>query len=106
MVYELRFFFDSGGACVWTKNENAREKFGCYPIENNTLPISVSLVDELNALVEEYATSIDWDYPPAPSPWTEEQKKEFSEKVNLAYVKLCKELGQDYIVINEFCEVE
>jgi len=100
--YKLRFFFDCGsGICVWAENEIAQKKYG-YPVANDMLPISKALANELDSLVIEYDDSIDWEYPPNPSPWTEEQIIDFSNRVNVAYIELCKELGPNYEVKKEF----
>lgn len=99
-MYELRFWFEHGGICLWGMNSAAREKYG-YAIESSLLPISNDLLNELNTLEEIYATYLDWDYPPNPSPWTEAEKREFIERANSVHEKLCKELGKDYFVKNE-----
>ena len=89
MKNELRFPFDYGGFCLWA-NDGA--------IEPNALPISQELIDEINSLCDEFDTSLDWEYPPDPSPWTKEEWYDFSK---LIYEKLEKELGADYELISE-----
>ena len=96
----LRFWFEHGGICIWGINDNAQEKYG-YAIENSELPISKTLIVELNTLESEYATYLDWEYPPNPSPWTEDEKADFLNRANIAYEKLKCELGSDYDVENE-----
>lgn len=98
--YILRYWFEHGGICLWSVNDNAKIKFG-YPIDNDKLPIPKDLVDELYALEEEYHGYLDWDYPPNPSPWTSVQKHVFKNRANVAYFKLLSELGNDFEVINE-----
>jgi len=103
MKHKLRFFFDYGsGICIWAGNITTERKFGNYPIENYALPITKDLINELNNLVIEYDSSLDWGYPPNPSPWTKEHKIDFSNRANMAYTKLCNELGSSYEVKNEF----
>jgi len=100
MKYIFRFFFDYGsGVCIWAANEIAEKKFG-YPVLSDELPISKALIDELDSLVIEYDDSLDWDNPPD-SPWTEEQFINFDNRANIAYIKLCKELGPNYEIKNE-----
>jgi hypothetical protein len=74
--YELKFWFEHGGTCVRGKNDSAKEKYG-YVIDNEKLPVSKELIEELNDLEEEYSTYLDWNEPQNPSSWSEEQKKGF-----------------------------
>jgi len=103
MKYQLRFFFDYGsGVCIWAGNEHAQKKFESYPIESNILPISKTLKNELDCLIVEYDSSLNWDDPSNPSPWTKEQKNDFSSRADIIYVKLENELGSKYELKNEF----
>jgi hypothetical protein len=98
--YILKYWFEHEGICLWSANDNARSKYG-YPIDNDKLPISKNLIDELYALEEEYHGYLDWDYPPNLSPWTAEQKQDFKNRANDKYFKLVSELGSDFEVINQ-----
>jgi len=98
--YQLRFYFEHGGICIWGMNDSAKEKYG-YAIETSVLPISDSLKVELNLLEEDYATYLDWDDPAGPSLWSEEKKNSFLNVANRAYEKLKNELGLEFEVLNE-----
>lgn len=98
--YVLKYWFEHGGTCIWSMNDEARDKFG-YAIDNHKLPISKPLIDELYALEEEYHGYLDWDYPPLPSPWSWEQKNDFKNCANILYLKLKLELGSNFEIINE-----
>lgn len=98
--YQLRFWFEHGGTCIWGINDSAKGKYG-YPIKSDNLPISKELVNELNILEEEYTTYLDWDYPPNPSPWTIEHKTDFINRATVVYTKLKSELGSDFEIVNE-----
>ena len=98
--YQLSFWFEHGGFCIWGKNNNAKEKYG-YAVKNDALPISGSLINNLNALEEEYATFLDWDYPQNPPLWTEEHKVDFLHRATIIYDQLRKELGAEFEVENE-----
>ncbi len=37
--YILKYWFEHGGTCLWSVNDNARKKFN-YPVDNEMLPIS------------------------------------------------------------------
>jgi hypothetical protein len=98
--YKLKYWFEYGGICIWGVNAASKDKFG-YAIETISLPISDSLIEMLNKLEEEYHSYLDWDYPPNPSPWTEEHKQDFIRRATNAHERLCKELGENYEVENE-----
>lgn len=98
--YVLRYWFEHGGTCLWSNNDDAKNMFG-YAINNEKLPISKALIEELYTLEEEYHSYLDWDYPPNPSPWTSEQKLDFKNRAYLVYLELLSELGNDFEVINE-----
>jgi hypothetical protein len=101
-VYRARFFFDAGaGTSLWSANDATRERFD-YPIELELLPVSDKLRAELTRLVEEYDKSIDWDYPPDPSPWSAEQRAEFNNAVRGAVKWLRVELRDDWDIVDEF----
>lgn len=98
--YMIKYWFEHGGTCLWSVSENAKSLFG-YPIENNKLPISKDLINELYLLEDEYKGYLDWEYPLNPSPWNQVQKNNFKKRANIAYNRLLLELGDDYEVINE-----
>ena len=98
--YVLKYWFEHGGACLWSANDAAKEEFG-YAIDNERLPISKELVSELELLENEYYGYLDWEYPPDPSPWSTEQKIGFVNRANKLYMKLLSELGSDFEIINE-----
>lgn len=100
LKYVFKYWFEHGGTCLWSMNDDARNKFG-YAMDNKKLPISKALVDELYALETEYHGYLDWDYPPAPSPWKLKQKNEFKNRANEAHLKLKLELGSNFEIINE-----
>jgi hypothetical protein len=54
--YILKYWFEHGGTCLWSVNDNARKKFN-YPVDNEMLPISKDLIMELNDL-EKYISWI------------------------------------------------
>lgn len=93
MKYKLRFFFEFGGYCLWADDERTTKKFG-YAIPCDALPISKELIQELTYLEKEFQTSLDWEYPPNPSPWSEEQRQIFEKRTKKAYEKLVIELRE------------
>jgi len=98
--YIIKFWFEHGGICLWGQGEATQERYG-YAIENTVLPISGELINELNDLEEEYSTYLNRDYPPDPSPWTEEHKSDFIKRATNTFNKLQIELGSGYELLNE-----
>ena len=89
---KLRFFFDYGGYCLWGNNGG---------LSYTSLSISENLLSEFDALNTEFATSINWDDPTLPSPWTKEDSANFISRANVAYEKLKDELGAEFEITNE-----
>lgn len=104
MKYVFSYWYEYGGCCLWSKNQAAYKKYGIGGIDNKKLPISEELKSELYKLEDEYQCSLNWDYPPDQSPWTEEQWNDFKEKATKTYYKLCKELGNEYEVIDNLSD--
>ena len=95
-MYEMKFWFEHGGGCLWSGNDETRNAFG-YKVSYDTLPVSDTLKDTLTALEERYRTYLNWDNPAAPSPWTHEEKQAFLQDAERVYQMLCEELGDGYI---------
>jgi hypothetical protein len=101
-IYQLRFLFDAGsGVCLWSSNDLAREKFG-YPVELNALPLPQLLKERGEALIERFDTSVDWAYPPDPSPWSCVEQVCFEADSNDFLMLLRSYLGDDFEVSNDF----
>lgn len=101
-TYRFRFFFDAGtGACLWAANDAARARFD-YPTECRDLPISENLQRYLYYLAAWYDTSIDWNYPPDPSPWTQDEASSFNDAVKQLLPRLRNELGHQFEIVDEF----
>ena len=98
---KLRYFYDPGsGVCLWAGDDEAREKYG-YPILLDALPLSESVVSIGQELIERFDTSIDWEYPSNPSPWTDEERNKFKNDCTRFRTQVVKELGPNYIIKNE-----
>ena len=53
MTYKMNFWFEHGGHCLWSANGRSREKFG-YAVDNSCLPVSRSLLEEMNDMECEF----------------------------------------------------
>jgi hypothetical protein len=99
-VYVLRFFFDYGGTCLWAANDAARERFG-YPVELSELSIPEELRHELQRAGERFDTSLDWDNPAGPSPWSKEDSEQFTELTDRLLGRLRVALGPNFEIRDE-----
>ena len=99
--YELRYFFDAGsGVCLWSANDDARERFG-YPVDIDALGLSQNLRCSALYLVHWYDTSIDWSSPADPSPWSEDERVRFDTAARSFLGGLRQFLGPDFEIRNE-----
>lgn len=99
MVDHLRYFFEAGvDTPLWP--EDMDSPYG-YPCELEKLPISPATRAELARLSRSYQSSIDWDCPPNPSPWSDEEWRVFKEQAHMALAALRRELGAGWVVRDE-----
>lgn len=93
-MIKIKFAFEYGNdfSCLWSENDEAINCFGGYIIEHKWLGITDALDQELKLLCEEYQTSLNWDYPPDPSPWTDEHKNNFDKKAYNLYNALLNQI--------------
>lgn len=99
--YFLRFFFDAGaGTCLWSGDQLTKEKFG-NPIDISKLPLDESIRRRVMYLSDWYDTSIDWSYPPNPSPWDVQEKKQFEDAVQEFLIDVRQALFPDFEVKDE-----
>ncbi|WP_330456551.1 hypothetical protein OIB37_06385 [Streptomyces sp. NBC_00820] len=99
MTHYLRFFFEAGvDTPLWPQDMGS--PYG-HPCVLERLPISPAVMAELARLSEWYQGSIDWDYPPNPSPWSDEELRLFKEQAHAALEELRRELGEGWVVWDE-----
>ncbi|MFF2081349.1 hypothetical protein ACFVXG_42090 [Kitasatospora sp. NPDC058162] len=101
MAYHLRFFFEYGvDTPLWPGPSGAPDldsPFG-YPCAPEKLPITPASQDELLRLSELYQSSLDWDHPGGPSPWTGEQWQSFRAEADTALEALRRDLGAGWTI--------
>lgn len=99
--YLLRYFFDAGsGVCLWSANDAAREEFD-YPVQLQRLELPENLLLEALHVVTWFDTSLDWSYPPNPSPWSEQERAGFNEAAQVLLSKLRQQLGPAFDIRDE-----
>jgi hypothetical protein len=104
--YVLRFWFEwLTGTTFWPANDAAREYFGIGPIAPERLPLTPETRQGVRACAEWHDTSLNWDYPPDPGPWREEECARFNAEVKALYAAVVRELAEPYEVVFAAAEV-
>jgi len=99
--YRLRYFFDPGaGICLWADNEDAKRRFG-YAVEPRELSLPENTWRRAMHLCSWYDTSLDWSYPPGPSPWGAEELRRFNNEAQIFLAELREQLGPDFDLVDE-----
>jgi len=100
-LYRLRYFFSAGSnVCLWAGDEAARQKWD-YPIDAQCLPLPENTWRLSLHLCAWYDTSIDWSYPPNPSPWDVRERTNFNLAAQRFLANLREQLGADFEIIDE-----
>ncbi len=96
--HAFRFFFDAGsGTCLWAANTAARDAFG-YAVDHRRLALPEPLLAVLDGLIARHDTSIDWDDPGSPGPWTAQDRASFAADALAALARLRTELPAGWTV--------
>jgi hypothetical protein len=77
ILYHLRYSLEPGaGVCLWSNDAITDATFGCA-VDLDSVPITPLLRERGEALMARFDTSIDWNYPPDPSPWSTQERARF-----------------------------
>ena len=102
--YRIRFFFELGvTAYLWAGDDFTLDTFDVGPIEDK-LPLSDEIRQRAEEISDWYQTSVDWDYPPAPTPWSEEECDQFRIIAREFFEDLQQELGDDFELLYDQIE--
>lgn len=94
----LRYEFDAGsGVCLWAGNALAEKSYG-DAIVADVLPISTNLRCWLQHLIAWYDTSLDWENPGGPSPWSAAERQRFHAAARRGLLSLRGELPEHFAV--------
>jgi hypothetical protein len=93
---QLSFRWDWGCGPFWCGNDAARATFGGDPVEPEALGVPASLAKELARVVEWHDTSLNWDYPPDPGPWRQDECDRFNSESRRLF-ESCRELLGDRV---------
>jgi len=98
---KLRYFYDPGsGVCLWAADDEARAAYG-YPVSLEELPLSLEARAEGDLLLALFDSSIDWNDPAGPSPWSPQQRSDFAASSGQFFARVAAELGAGFEVKNE-----
>jgi len=94
---KLMLMFEWGGGALWCDDDIALDKYGFGPIEQK-LPLSAATQKKLEEAAVWHDTSLNWDYPPYPSPWSQDEFTRFDEAAAEMLQTVQSELGDDFSV--------
>lgn len=89
--------FEWGGGCLWTGNEAALKAFDVGAIEDD-LPLSDETRGRLEELSLWHDSSLDWDHPAGPGPWTPGEHEDFEKAAGEVLETIRAELGTEFSV--------
>jgi hypothetical protein len=98
--YRIRFFFDWHCTPFWSGNEEAKERFD-YAIQPEKLPLLPETIEKSYELASWHDKSLNWDYPPDPGPWRQEECERFNAAANQLIETVRAELGEAFELVNE-----
>ncbi|GHO84838.1 hypothetical protein [Dictyobacter formicarum] len=101
--YVIRYRFEWLGECFWSANDEARGRFG-YAIFPEMLPLSEQTIERTNELMAWHDQALNWDYPPDPGPWRQEECERFNYAARELLNAVRQELGSNFEVIDDFVE--
>ena len=99
-LYRLRYFFDYRSGCLWSANEAANSRFG-YPVPLSELPLSEETSRNADRIGAWFDRSLNWDYPPDPGPWRQEECDRFNMATADLLATIRQELGSEFEIVDE-----
>lgn len=99
--YRLRYFFDPGaGVCLWADNAATLERFD-YPVDAEHLSLPENTWRRVLYICAWFDTSLDWNYPPNPSPWDQAERARFDLAAQQLLTLLREQLGSEYEIVDQ-----
>lgn len=99
--YRLKFFLEwGGGPCLWADNDAAVARFGAGAVDYRELGLSIATIELMGRLAEWHDMSLNWDYPPDPGPWRQDECDRFNAGAIDLLARIRRELGEEYEVTN------
>jgi hypothetical protein len=97
----FRYWFEySGGTALWANDDATRAEFsgGVSWVAPERLPLSREVVARIHELQEWFDRSLNWDYPPDPGPWRQDECDRFNRAARELYDAITRELGSTFVV--------
>ena len=98
--YQIKYLFEYGTGCLWSADEYTSDRFDWY-IDPEKLPLSPETIARIYELADWYQSSLNWEYPPDPSPWEREEWDRFNQAADELFHTLQMELGEGFAVVNQ-----
>ena len=95
MTVKINFWFEWGGGCLWPADEATINQidFGPYDLlDNNVLALPEALISECRRLAAWHNQSLNWEHPPDPGPWRQQECDTFNSSSRELFKKLEAEL--------------
>jgi hypothetical protein len=103
-TYVLRYFFEWGGGCLWPGDAAAYRDLGQGPLdlrEPCPLPLSPQTLRRCRELADWHDTALNWEYPPDPGPWRQEECDRFNLASRELLATMRQELGAAFDLVDE-----
>lgn len=99
--YRLRFWFEwMADTAFWPGNQAAYARFGVGSIAPEDLPLSPETAQRVHELAAWHDSSLNWEYPPDPGPWRQDECDRFNVAVKELHATVVRELGEAFEVVN------
>ena len=100
MKYRFLFWFEWGSGTVFqTDNDAANHKFGVGIIRPEHFPLTPETIEQIHSMSKWHDKSLNWDYPPDPGPWRQDECDRFNAASKQLIEVVVKELGEDFEII-------
>lgn len=99
----LRFRHEWRGGWLWPGNDTARRVLDLGPYDLHDpcpLPLSSESLRSCSELGRWHDTSLNWDYPPDPGPWRQDECDRFNLAARQLFAQLAAEVGPTYEIHN------
>ena len=100
-LYVIRYWFEWSAPCFWSADDRTRDRFGS-PIEPESLPLSSTTIEQVHKLIQWHDQSLNWDYPPDPGPWRQNECDRFNCAARELLEACRRELGKDFELIDAY----
>lgn len=99
-MYTIRYYFEyMADTCLWGGDAVTREKFGIN-IDPQELPLTDTTEGAIRAMATRWQTSLNWENPAEPSPWSQADFDAFFVEAEDLYTQIRAELNDQFELVN------